>query len=70
MEGLAEDARDPFLREPRLLTACRGSHWPRTCSYWASMHSMAYRADALGLGARFLPALLAVLAGGATMCGG
>lgn len=70
VEGLAEDARDPFLHNPHVLGACRGSHWPRTCSYWASIHNMAYRADALGLSARFMPAIIAVLAGGATMCGG
>jgi len=52
------------------LGVCRDSAWPRTCSYWVSMHTMAYRADALGKSARFLRALLPVLAGGVTMCGG
>merc|ERR1719210_1232272 len=35
-QGLAEDARDPFLNDPSILGACKGSHWPRTCSYWVS----------------------------------
>jgi len=52
------------------LGACRDSAWPRTCSFWVSMHAMAYRADALGVSTRFLQAVLPVLAGGVTMCGG
>merc|ERR1712217_227783 len=69
---LAHQARDPALVSPDTLDlgACRGSHWPRTCSYWASLHSMAYRADVLGSGRLFLQAAITVLAGGATMCGG
>jgi len=52
------------------LGVCRGSQWPRACSYWSSLHSMALRADALGLGRAFMRATLPVLAGGATLCNG
>jgi hypothetical protein len=52
------------------LGACEGSKWPRTCSYWSSMHIMAHRADQLGLGGQFLGAVVPMLAAGATMCGG
>lgn len=52
------------------LGACSTSAWPRTCSFWVTMHAMARRADAIGASARFLNALLPVLAGGVTMCGG
>lgn len=52
------------------LSVCRDSAWPRTCSLWLSLHAMAYRADALHVSGKFLQAAVAVLAGGATMCGG
>jgi len=52
------------------LGACEGSQWPRTCSYWSSMHTLAHRADLLKLGSQFLEAIVPVLAGGATLCGG
>jgi len=68
--GLAGEARDPKVLDPSVLGACAGTHWHRTCSYWVSMHAMAYRADALQLGQQFLHNVLTVLAGGATMCGG
>lgn len=66
----AYDGRMPTIRDPSLLGVCRGSQWPRACSYWVSMHLLAYRADALGMGESFLRAITAILAGGATMCGG
>jgi len=66
----AQQAKDPNLRDHSVLGACLLSKWPRTCSYWASIHGMALRADALGLGAPFLRAIVPILASGATMCGG
>jgi hypothetical protein len=60
--------RMPSVRQK--LGACEGSKWPRTCSYWSSMHTMAHRADQLGLGGQLLGAVIPVLAAGATMCGG
>lgn len=68
--GLAGDARNPKVLNPAVLGACAGTLWHRTCSYWVSLHAMAYRADALQLGPTFLHHALTVLAGGATMCGG
>lgn len=68
--GLADKARNPKLLDVTGLSACAATQWPRTCSLWASIHTMAYRADALGLGTQFRHAVLALLAGGATMCGG
>jgi len=70
LTGLADKARNPKLLDTAGLSACAATEWPRTCSLWASIHSMAYRADALGLGTQFRDLVLAVLAGGATMCGG
>lgn len=49
---------------------CGQSAWPRTCSYWVSMHLLAARADLLQLGHQLLDALVPILAGGATFCGG
>eukprot|EP00435_Cladocopium_sp_Y103_P051402 s2238_g15.t6 len=49
---------------------CGQSAWPRTCSYWVSMHLLAARADLLLLGHQLLDALVPILAGGATFCGG
>jgi hypothetical protein len=49
---------------------CRTSNWPRTCSYWNSMHMMAYLADHQGIGKELLGALAPIQAGGATMCVG
>jgi hypothetical protein len=66
----AFDARMPALKDESNLGACRGSQWPRACSYWATLHAMAYRADALQMGGRFLQAIVPILAGGATLCGG
>jgi len=66
-------AKMPKLRERKAseaLGVCRGSQWPRACSYWTSLHSMALRADALGLSRNLLRATLPVLAGGATLCNG
>jgi len=66
----AFEARMPRLRFSSALGVCRGSPWSRTCSYWVSMHALAYRADALGLGQPLLRALINIIAGGATLCGG
>jgi len=66
-------ARMPKLLEhtaSETLGVCRGSQWPRACSYWSSLHSMALRADALGLSRNLLRAALPLLAGGATLCNG
>jgi len=52
------------------LGECAKTTWHRTCSYWVSFHTMAYRADGLGLGDEFLAALVPVIAGGATGCAG
>jgi len=69
-EDLAHHARNPRPLDYSKLGACKGTKWPRTCSYWVSMHTMAYRADALHLSLKFLTALMPILASGATMCGG
>mmetsp|Transcript_1577 Transcript_1577/g.6229 ORF Transcript_1577/g.6229 Transcript_1577/m.6229 type:complete len:314 (-) Transcript_1577:690-1631(-) len=66
----AFDARMTRVRNQSLLGVCRNSHWDRTCSIWVSIHAMAARADVLGLAKPFLSALVPVIAGGATMCGG
>jgi hypothetical protein len=66
----ANAARDPKLKDTSILGACRKSGWHRTCSFWVSLHVMAYRADALGIGSRFFQSAVNVLASGATMCGG
>lgn len=68
--NLVGTARDPKVLDPSVLGACATTHWHRTCSFWVSLHAMAYRADALQMGPRFLRDALTVLAGGATMCGG
>jgi len=52
------------------LGACASSKWPRTCSYWVALHLMAFRADALGLSARFLRSVMNVISGGALLCAG
>jgi len=65
---MAQEARMPALKQK--VGACEGSGWPRTCSYWSSMHAMAHRADMLGLGGQFLAAVVPVLASGATLCAG
>lgn len=67
---LAGDARDPAVLDPTVLGACATTQWHRTCSYWVSLHAMAYRADGLRMGPRFLYNVINILAGGATMCGG
>eukprot|EP00434_Breviolum_minutum_P031170 symbB.v1.2.027567.t1/scaffold2838.1/size69213/8 len=54
----------------RLKGVCGLSPWPRTCSFWVSMHLLAARADLLLLGHELLDALVPILAGGATFCGG
>jgi len=66
----AFDAKMPLLKDDSILGACKGSQWPRTCSYWAALHSMAYLADFHGLSAQFLGAVVPVIAGGATLCHG
>mmetsp|Transcript_31510 Transcript_31510/g.57258 ORF Transcript_31510/g.57258 Transcript_31510/m.57258 type:complete len:284 (+) Transcript_31510:150-1001(+) len=52
------------------LGACNGSGWPRACSFWASLHSMAVRADLHGKGQEFFNAVLQVLSGGPLYCVG
>lgn len=49
---------------------CNGSGWPRACSLWASIHSLALRADTLGLGREFFNATVQVLSGGPLFCVG
>mmetsp|Transcript_32385 Transcript_32385/g.58858 ORF Transcript_32385/g.58858 Transcript_32385/m.58858 type:complete len:263 (-) Transcript_32385:434-1222(-) len=66
----AQKARMPHLVEESVLGACKNSKWPRTCSYWASMHLMSYRADQLGMGQQFLAAIFPLIAGGMTLCEG
>jgi len=66
----AQNAKMTRVRNPRALGVCRSTAWPRTCSYWVSMHALAYRADELKLGQPLIRALLPILAGGATLCGG
>jgi hypothetical protein len=68
----AYDARFPALTADaeNSLSTCKGSLWPRTCSFWVSLHAMALRADLHGKGPQFLKSTLSLLAGGATMCGG
>jgi len=63
-------AGNPLLKDPHLLSACRGSGWPRACSFWVSLHAMAYQADALNIGSRFMRITVAILGGGALQCGG
>eukprot|EP00405_Crypthecodinium_cohnii_P033151 CAMPEP_0206525146 /NCGR_PEP_ID=MMETSP0324_2-20121206/68574_1 /ASSEMBLY_ACC=CAM_ASM_000836 /TAXON_ID=2866 /ORGANISM="Crypthecodinium cohnii, Strain Seligo" /LENGTH=395 /DNA_ID=CAMNT_0054019785 /DNA_START=118 /DNA_END=1306 /DNA_ORIENTATION=+ len=69
-EEEAREARNPRIRDRSLLGVCADSDWDRGCSLWASLHSMALRADALGLNALFYRAVMPVLIGGVTMCGG
>lgn len=52
------------------LGACQDSRWPRTCSYWATMHAMAKRADAIGVGDRLISSFVSMAAAGATLCAG
>lgn len=66
----AKATRMPRLHDPSVLGACKGTKWPRTCSMWASLHTMALRADALGLGQKLFQSTLPLLAAGATLCGG
>eukprot|EP00928_Gymnodinium_smaydae_P034871 TRINITY_DN24620_c0_g1_i2.p1 TRINITY_DN24620_c0_g1~~TRINITY_DN24620_c0_g1_i2.p1 ORF type:complete len:383 (-),score=63.82 TRINITY_DN24620_c0_g1_i2:51-1199(-) len=65
-------ARRAGLRHRGLerLGACRESPWGRTCSYWAALHGLAWRADLEGLSDRFFRTAATLLAGGATLCGG
>ncbi|CAJ1379451.1 unnamed protein product, partial [Effrenium voratum] len=60
----------PLLGRRPWKSTCRDSLWPRTCSYWVSMHSLAARADDLSLGEDLLDAVVPIIAGGATFCGG
>lgn len=57
----------------------QNTHWNRACSYWASLHAMAFRADVIaqetprvGIQARFslLKTLAPMIAGGALLCEG
>lgn len=66
----AYQARMVYVNDMASLGACKWSTWPRTCSYWVSLHSMAFLADKLELSRKFLQAVVPLLAGGAIMCGG
>jgi len=66
----AKSARMPVPKDTDQLCACRGSKWPRACSYWASLHTMAYRADALLRGKEFLRSVVPIIISGALQCGG
>jgi len=63
-------AKMPRPKEHVELGACQGSGWPRTCSYWVSLHLMAFRADVFRLGTEFVHAVIPLLAGGAVLCNG
>eukprot|EP00450_Noctiluca_scintillans_P013218 CAMPEP_0194510198 /NCGR_PEP_ID=MMETSP0253-20130528/41456_1 /TAXON_ID=2966 /ORGANISM="Noctiluca scintillans" /LENGTH=285 /DNA_ID=CAMNT_0039353419 /DNA_START=47 /DNA_END=904 /DNA_ORIENTATION=+ len=69
-DAVAFAARSPQLKDESVLGVCRGSAWPRTCSYWTAFHAFAYRAEALNLGVELFRAVSVVLAAGATQCGG
>jgi hypothetical protein len=62
--------RFPEPKNSSLLGACQDSLWPRTCSYWSSLHIMAQRADLLGKSKEFMGAIVPILAGGALLCEG
>jgi len=66
---LAQDGKNPGLVDSSVLGACRSSNWPRTCSFWLSLHAMAYLADANHVGTKFLQMISAIIAGGALQCG-
>jgi len=66
----ANSARNPSVLDVSVLGACQRSAWPRTCSYWSSLHAMAFRADALNLGTEFMHAVVPLLASGSTFCAG
>jgi len=66
----AVQAKMPHPKKPEILGTCKGSGWPRTCSYWVALHLMAFRADALQLGAEFLHAVVPLLASGVLVCNG
>jgi len=66
----ASEARMTIPKNKALFAVCQGSQWPRTCSYWVALHTMALRADWLGKSREFLGAVVPLLAGGATLCGG
>lgn len=66
----AKASKMTHLNDPNLLSACKDSAWPRTCSYWSSMHAMAYRADALNLSIPFLRSIFPILASGTIQCVG
>jgi hypothetical protein len=64
----AVDRTAPLFNES--LGVCGGSGWPRVCSYWASIHAMGVRADAVGKGQEFFLAAVHLIAGGALYCVG
>jgi len=67
----AKRTRMPHLEpDDHVLGACKDSRWPRTCSYWSSMHLLSYRADRKGKGQQFLAAIVPLIAGGMTLCQG
>jgi len=67
----ARHTKMPQLQpDDHVLGACKDSKWPRTCSYWSSMHLLSYRADRKGKGQQFLAAIVPLIAGGMTLCQG
>lgn len=61
-------------REPAnaIIGTCTGSKWPMACSIWISLHAMARLADEKPepMSLDFVKSVFAVIAGGATECGG
>lgn len=53
-----------------LLSACKGSKWPRACSYWSAFHAMGVRADAMNKAREYFDAILRIISGGALYCFG
>jgi len=66
----AQMGKMPEFEDTSSLSVCRNTQWPRTCSYWVSLHAMSYRADLFQLSHRFMNAVVKILAGGALMCHG
>lgn len=68
--NLALEAKMPHPNADVALRDCAGSAWPRACSYWVSLHRMAFAADAQGLSKEYVNSIVPVLAGGALLCHG
>eukprot|EP00928_Gymnodinium_smaydae_P052600 TRINITY_DN3660_c0_g1_i1.p1 TRINITY_DN3660_c0_g1~~TRINITY_DN3660_c0_g1_i1.p1 ORF type:complete len:271 (+),score=34.49 TRINITY_DN3660_c0_g1_i1:33-845(+) len=72
VNDVAHDARNPYMtgEARKALSACRTTKWFRACSYWVSFHTMAFRADLMGMGQRFLQIIFPIVVSGALGCGG